>query len=176
MNEEEELDINYERDTKIDYDALDVEWHRQADLVRRYAKHLKNVKAEAKRLEQQQKTVRAELIDEINRNPKHYTSKDKPNATDIEAAYRRQQEYKDITERLLDKEEELDYAQMVFKQIDYTRNKSLEELVKLWLGEYFAGPSMPRNLAQEITKFAEKQKQRKEANKTIKMNRNKKKE
>lgn len=172
-----EEQINYERDTKLDYDALDVEWWRQADLARQYAKHLKNVRSECRRLEEKKKVVRSELIDKINRNPKHYTAKDKPNATDIEAAYRRQEEYKDVVEELLDKQEELDYAELVYKEIAITRKYSLEWLGKFWLGEYFAGPSMPRNLAEEIKSFAEKQKERrKEANKAIKMNRNDKKQ
>ncbi len=174
---ENELDINYERDTQLDYDALDVEWWKQADLARRYAKHLKNIKSKVWRLEEKKKTIRSELIDQINRNPKPYTAKDKPNATDIEAAYRRQERYKHVAEELLDKQEELEYAEMVYKEIAYTRKDQLREMVKLWLGEYFAGPSMPRNLTDEIKAFNERKKeQRKEANKAIKLNRNSKKQ
>lgn len=154
------MKLDYEQDVKIDQDALDVEWLEQADLARRYAKHVKARRREVARLEEKKKTIRAELIDYVNRNPDEATGKSKPNSADIESYYRRQQRYKDAVEELLDAQEDLDYAELAHQEISWTRKKALEQLVTMWLGEYFAGPKVPRNLAEELRKKKEERRER----------------
>jgi hypothetical protein len=164
----EELDIDYERDCKIDHDNLDIEWIEQPELARKYAKYLAHVRSEVNKLEEEKKIVRADLIDKINRNPEEYTSKTKPNASDIEAAYIREDEFKQIQQELIEKKEELEYAELAYQQVAWSRKKSLEWISQLWMAEYFSGPKAPRDLNSRIEK---KRQNSKEANKSISLNR-----
>jgi hypothetical protein len=150
-----EKGIDYKRDVKIDFDNLDLEWVDQAELARKYAEHLKGLKGEVRRLEEKKKTVRSELIDKINRDPDKYTGKERPNAADIEAAYRVDKEYKEVVEELLDAQEEAEYGEWVYNEISFTKKKSLEQLVQLYISQYFAGPSIPRNIREEYAKRKE---------------------
>jgi hypothetical protein len=158
------MDINYERDLHIDDSALDVEWLEQAELVRRYAKYLSEKRKEVRALEEEKKTVRSELILRANKNPMKEIGKEKPNSNDIEAYYRNHDEYKEIIEELLDAQYELDYAELAYEQINWTRKKALENLVELHGQMYFAGPKIPRDLKDEREKRAKK---REESNERV---------
>jgi len=151
-------EIDYERDVKIDEQALDTEWLEQAPLARRYAKHLADCKNQVRQLEEKKKTIRSELINEVNKDPKMVLGKDKPNAADIEAYYRTHSDYKEVTEELNEAQYELDYAELAYQQIAWTRKKTLENLVILHGQQYFAGPSTPRDISKEWEQH-EKQKQ-----------------
>ena len=147
--------MNYEKDLKIDLDALDVEWAEQASLALKYAKHLTNKKAKVAKLEERKKTKRSELIVEANANPFKLLNKKSPNAGDIEAYYRTNSEYKAIIEELLEEQEEAEFVELAFQEIAWTRKKELENLVILHGQQYFAGPKIPRNLSQEYQKKQE---------------------
>jgi len=144
--------MNYERDTRIDVDALDTEWADQADLARKYAKHLTNTKAEVSRLEERKKTKRSELIVKANKNPLELLNKKSPNAGDIEAYYRTDREYIQIVKELIDLQEEAEFEELAFQEIAWTRKKALENLVTLHGQQYFAGPKVPRDLSKEYQK------------------------
>jgi len=141
--------LNYEQDTKIDETALDVEWLEQADLARRYGQYVADLKYEVNKLEEQKKAQRSELIHEANLNPYESTGKKTPNAGDIEAFYRRDPEYQRVVQRLLDKQYELEYAEVAKNEVAFTRKAALENLVRLHGQQYFAGPSVPRDLSKE---------------------------
>jgi hypothetical protein len=147
-----EKEINYAGDVKIDFDNLDLEWMDQPELARRYAKHLSSLKSEVRRLEEKKKTIRSALINEINRDPVTFTNKKSPNANDIEAAYRTDKGYIETVEELLDAQEEAEYGEYVYNEISFTKKKSLEQLVQLYISQYFSGPSVPRNLREEYLK------------------------
>lgn len=159
-----EQEIDYKRDVKIDFDNLDLEWIDQPELARKYAKHLTSLKREVGRLEEKKKTIRSELIDLVNRNPEKYTGKKSPNAADIEAAYRRDKEYQKTVEELLDAQEEAEYGEYVYNEISFTKKKSLEQLVQLYISQYFAGPNVPRNLMEE---FKRKRKEQEEKQRSV---------
>jgi phage host-nuclease inhibitor protein Gam len=165
----QEKEINYKEDVKIDFDNLDLEWIDQAELARRYAKHVSTLKKEVRRLEEKKKTIRSILIDKINRDPETLTGKARPNAADIEAAYRTNEEYIETVDELLDAQEEAEYAEYVYQEISWTRKKALEQLVTLHAQMYFAGPSVPRNLRDEyLRKKKEGEEKQKNVNKGIK--------
>jgi hypothetical protein len=158
-----EKEINYKEDVKIDFDNLDLEWVDQPELARRYARHLSSLKREVGRLEEKKKTIRSALINEINRDPAKYTGKDRPNAADIEAAYRTDKEYIETVEELLDAQEEAEYGEHVYNEISFTKKKALEQLVQLYISQYFAGPSVPRNLREEYMKKKEEMEKKQKA-------------
>lgn len=150
-------ELDYEKDMKIDPDALDIEWLEQAPLALQYARYLGEIRAEVKRATEQKKIKRSELIQEANASPEACCGKAKPNAADIEAYYRTHDDYKEVVEKLISQEEELAYAELAFNEIAWTRKKALENLVTLHGQQYFAGPKMPRNISKE---WKAKQKQR----------------
>lgn len=141
--------LDYEQDIKIETSALDLEWLDQAALSLKYGRHLSNLKSNQRHLEELKKTTRSELILEVNRNAEHLIGKKSPNAGDIEAYYRSNQKYKDVVEELNDAIAEAEYAEIAYQQISWTRKAALENLVKLHGMDYFAGPSVPRDLTKE---------------------------
>ncbi len=141
--------MDYEKDITIDETALDIEWLDQASLALKYAKHLTQLKARVARLEEKKKTKRSELILEVNEDPIELINKKTPNAADIEAYYRTDEEYKEIVKELLLVREEAEFAELAFQEIAWTRKKSLEYLVILHGQQYFAGPKVPRDLSKE---------------------------
>jgi hypothetical protein len=143
----EELD--YEQDMRIDETALDVEWLEQPQLAVSYGQHVAGLRREVNRLEEQKKIRRSELIQEANEDPKGTVGKDKPNAADIEAYYRRDKGYQEIVDDLLSAQYDLEMAEVAKNEIAFTRKAALENLVRLHGQQYFAGPSVPRDLSKE---------------------------
>ena len=120
----------YEKDIEINPEALDVEWLEQGPLALKYSRYAAQAASEVRRLEEIKKTIRSELILEVNQNPGELIGKDKPNAGDIEAYYRNHERYKEIVQRLLDAQEEAEFAEAAKNEICYTRKKALEMLVR----------------------------------------------
>lgn len=144
--------LDFDKDLRIDPDSLDVEWLEQAPLAMRYAKHLVQCHSKVRQLEEQKKTVRSELILQANRDPEKCLGKEKPNAADIEAYYRNHDDYKDVIEQLNKALEEAEYTELAKNEVSFTRKAALENLVKLHAAQYFAGPSVPRDLNKEWEK------------------------
>jgi hypothetical protein len=146
------MNINYEKDMEIEQDALDIEWLGQTALAMKYAKNLVHCHSKVRQLEEQKKTVRSELILLANKDPEKYLGKEKPNAADIEAFYRNSDEYKSVVEELNQALEDAEFAELAKNEISFTRKVALENLVRLHAAQYFAGPSVPRDLNKEWEK------------------------
>ena len=151
--------MNYEKDIRIDETALDVEWLEQASLALKYARHLSNLKADVRQLDELKKVTRSELILKVNKDPEKLIGKKSPNANDIEAFYRSQSAYVEVVDELLAAQQELEYAELAYQEIAWTRKKALENLVVLHGQQYFAGPKMPRDLSQEKQRRESQQKE-----------------
>ncbi len=145
-------EIDYEKDVKIDASALDVEWINQASLAWRYAKNAAYWNDQVRTLEEKKKTIRSRLIIQVNEDPKTLLGKDKPNSGDIEAYYRMDPEYQAAVRELNEALKEAEYADQAKNEICFTRKKALEYLVILHGQQYFAGPSVPRDLSYEQQK------------------------
>ena len=144
------MGLNYEEDIKIDESALDLEWLDQAALSMKYGRRLSNLKNIQRQLEERKKIARSELILKVNRESEVLIGKKSPNAGDIEAFYRSRPEYQQIVEELNATITEAEFADIAYQQISWTRKAALENLVKLHGQQYFAGPSMPRDLTKEV--------------------------
>lgn len=142
-------ELNYKKDMYIDPDALDLEWLRQPELGRKYARNAASKRREARLAEERVKVIKSELIRKCNENPKSTTGKDKPNAIDIEAYYRTHPTHKDAKQEWIEAEFEADIAELAQKEISYGRKAALEGLVTLHAAQYFAGPKVPRDLNKE---------------------------
>jgi len=112
----------------------------------RYIKNSMHLRKLERRASERVKTIRSDLIIEVNEDPQKTTGKAKPNAADIAAYYRRNKEYKQVKEEWSKAAYEAEYAELAQKEISYGRKKSLENLVTLHGQQYFAGPKIPRDL------------------------------
>lgn len=141
--------MDYKNDIKIDETSLDLEWLDQATLAMKYGKHFAFCKKRFNEAEEKVKIIKAELIAEANADPVRCCSKEKPNAADIEAFYRMHERHKEAKEEALTAQFELDMAEIAKNEISFTRKAALEQLVTLYMGNYFAGPKIPRDLTWE---------------------------
>ena len=159
---------NIDRDLRIDESALDIEWLNQPRIFMRYAMAAAEAERVAKRAKEKVKTIRSELIREVAKSPQETTGKAKPTAQDTEAYYRVHEDYIEAKEELTEAEFEnslLWNAVSAFHQ----RKLCLENLVRLNGQQYFAGPSVPRDLAQEVrNKEATLERQQKMADQKVK--------
>lgn len=148
-NEEFE-DFDFETDLELDPMSLDVEWIDQSKLYMQYAEACAHaVKMEQKKHERV-KTIRSELILEANEGGEKLIGI-KPTVSTIEAWYRIQPKYKEAKKEW----HEAEYSANLFKSaLTALTNKkvALENLVRLWLGEYFSGPKTPRDIESIMQK------------------------
>lgn len=156
--------MDYEQDIRIDETALDVEWLEQASLALKYGRHWAIRKRRLTEAEEKIKVIRAELIAEANADPVKCCKKDKPNAADIEAYYRNHTRHKEAKDEWVKAQYELDMAEIAKNEISFTRKAALENLVRLHGQQYFAGPSIPRDLNWER---AQRDKEQKETSEEI---------
>jgi len=148
--------INYEQDMEIDETALDVEWLNQASLAMKYGKHWSKCRETFTRAEENIKIIRSQLLKDANKNPVACLGKDiKPTAPNIEAYYRDHEDHIEAKEEWIAAQYELNMAEVAKWEISNTRRLALENLVRLHGQQYFAGPSVPHDLA-DIKELKEK--------------------
>lgn len=160
-------ELNYEKDTSIDESALDTEWLQQASLTFKYCQ----MEAEARKAVDDTKSrldiVKAELDKEIRNNPEKFNL---PKITEsaIKSAILVNENYINAKDEYSQAQYELNMAQAAVRAI-YAKKDALENLVRLHGQQYFAGPSVPRDLSKE---WENRQKQT-NSNKKVKIKRRK---
>ena len=164
------MKLDYENDMKIDPSALDVEWLGQAALATKYNSYFAECKTAVMRADEKVKYVRSVLIDKVVNHP-NLAGVEKATAPTIEAYYRTHKKYLKAKEKWMDATEELSNAEFVKNEISFTRKAALENLVQLHGQNYFAGPSVPRNLREEME--AKSKRSNKLVSKKLKSKRNK---
>lgn len=142
--------MNYEKDIYIDSEALDVEWLEQPRLMLNYSQHLAEQRKLLDESKQSLDVAKAEADKKIRTNPEKYgiekiTEAVVGNAILIEKGY--QQAYTEY----LEAKYETDMAQAAVSAFEQ-RKYALENLVKLFIAQYFAGPNVPRDLTKEWQK------------------------
>ncbi len=164
--------FNYKEDVKINDQALDLEWLDQAELAIKYGAEWSRLRKKVAILDENVKVTRSELISKVWLKPEKYLKGVKPTAQTVEAFYRNHKKHKKAKDLFLEAQEELDMAEIAKNEIAFTRKAALENMVKLYASDYFAGPNVPRDLKVERKKRDDS---RKEANDTnVKVKRNKK--
>jgi len=139
--------MNYEQDMTIDVDALDVEWAGQARLMLQYAKLASNTRLEVERIKEKLDILKAELDMKIRLDPEKYGIV-KLTESVVSSTIITQKEYISVNEEYLLLQYENNMAQGAVKALD-GKKTALENLVKLHGQQYFAGPSVPRDLSKE---------------------------
>ena len=100
--------------------------------------------------EENVKVIRAELIAKVSTNPEKCLGDGvKATVATTEAYYRNHKEHKQAKQEWIDAQYECNMAEVAKWEIGNSRKAALENLVKLHGQNYFAGPSVPRNLTKE---------------------------
>lgn len=142
--------MDYEKEMEIDESALEQEWLDQTTLATKYGRNWAVCRQELTLAEENIKLVRSELIKEASEDPDHYLGADvKPTAPVVEAYYRNHTRHKEAKKDWVDAQFEANVAEIAYKEISYTRKAALENLVKLFMADYFAGPSTPKDITEE---------------------------
>lgn len=145
--------MNYEKDIRIDENALDVEWLQQASLTFHYSKNAAFQRKQLDLVKENLNVVRAELDREIRNDPEAFDIAKVTEAA-LTAAIISHKRYKEANNAYLEAKYEADIADAAVRALQDKRS-ALENLVKLHAAQYFAGPSMPRDISREWVKTAE---------------------
>jgi hypothetical protein len=148
--------LDLDADMEINESALDVECLRQPKLAFIYGSNL----SECKRINSEKyeavKTIKAELVEKVNSDPDKYLGVGKkPTLQVVEAFYRNHKKFKKAKKEMIQATFEENIAFYAYQEISLTRKKMLENLIQLHNANYFAGPSIPRNLTAEKLKTQE---------------------
>lgn len=161
-------ELNYERDIHIDESALDVEWLGQPLLMMRYTRAMARAEKEMMRMKEKQKVKYAELDKSVRKDPAKYQIMVKLTETVVDGAIISDEEYQKVTEELIEATYEFNMVKGAVDSIKQ-RKDALQDLVKLHGQQYFAGPSVPRDLSFEAKQKFTKQ----SSNKVVKITRRK---
>ncbi len=146
----------YEKDVNIDPNSLDVEWLEQPNLMLKYGRIAAQTKLDMDKAKEKLEVVKAELDKDIRLNPEKYDIA-KLTESVVASTILLQPEYKEASEAYIEATYEFNMARYAVQAIS-DRKDALENLVKLHGMQYFAGPSVPRDLSKE---WGAKQKQKK---------------
>lgn len=153
------MEIDFEKDMRIDESALDVEWLNQPELAMKYSKHFADCHKRLLEAEEHIKLVRSQLVRKANEDPDYCLGKGvKPTKDNVEAFYREHEDHIDAKKEIIEAQYELDIASAAKSEISFSRKAALENLVTLHGQNYFAGPSVPRDLSKEVLDTVKRQK------------------
>jgi hypothetical protein len=135
------MEFDYEKDLAIDPHMLDEEWLLQPVLAYEYGKELAYAKRVRDKAAENVKIVRSNLVKDASKNL------DKPTVANVESYYRTHNDHLQAKDELIEAEFTVNVLQAAVDAISWDRRASLENEVKLYLGQYFAGPKEPRDIA-----------------------------
>lgn len=141
------MTLDYENDVLIEEQALDVEWLRQAELMRKYSVHSAEMRKIMDEAKERLEVGKARIEMDIRSNSEKYGLA-KITEGAIASTILLQEEYQELNQDYLDARYEYDVAGAAVRAIDQKKT-ALENLVKLLGAQYFAGPQAPRDLTQE---------------------------
>lgn len=160
------MELDYQRDLRIDESALDVECLNQPMLMMKYSKELASAEREVSRLKEKRDVIKAELDRDIRSNPLSFQVKVKLTEDVVKNTILLCEEYQQIATELIDAQYEARMAEGAVKAVQQ-RKDELQDLVKLHGQRYFAGPNIPRDITYEV----KQQHQREAANSVVKIRR-----
>jgi hypothetical protein len=137
---------NYENDMYIDETALDVEFLEQPSLVVKYSRLLAEARQERDLLKEALDLKKAEINLDIRDDPGKYNL-EKITVDAVEACILMEDDYITAQKEYNNARFEVDLLQGVLNALEH-RKSALENLVRLYGQEYFAGPTIPHDLTQ----------------------------
>jgi hypothetical protein len=148
------MESNWKADVEIDPQALDVEWCKQASLFGKYCVLQADARALSDRRKEALDVVSAKLDQQIRANPAKFGI-EKITEGAIRAAISLDLTYATANESLQDAQYELEIMGAAVRALDQKKS-ALENLVRLQGQNYFAGPSVPRDVGAEWMKEVER--------------------
>lgn len=154
-------EYNYDSDVDIDANALDVEIATHANTWAKWAKLKRRAAAKVRDREEDLKTVRSDLTLRAHTRPSRcfkpgaVKEGKSPTGAQVEAYYRKHPKFIKAKKRLHKAMELLSLFEEACTAID-KKGYMLRELVKLAHQDYFATPSIPRDLFKELEKRLER--------------------
>ena len=141
--------MTYSDDINIDEESLDVEWLGHARLMMKYCRKAAEAHREMDLAKERLDLARATLDQAIRTDPKAYgVTAEKVTEASINAAILMHADYQAASTAYIDAKFENNVAADAVRAFDH-RKSALENLVRLHGQQYFAGPSVPRNLHEE---------------------------
>ena len=165
-----EEELNYEQDVSIDEDSLDTEWLEQPRLMLKYSRFLSQTRAELEKAKERMEITKAELDKEVRTDPESYGLA-KITEGAVQSAITTSERFQKAQEKYREAQYNVNMAQSAVKAVDGKKD-ALENLVRLYGQQYFAGPQVPRDLSKE---WEEKQRQKQgntKVNRTMKRKNN----
>jgi hypothetical protein len=144
------MELQYEQDLYIDEGSLDVECLDQPSLMFRYSKALAKAEKDVSLLKEKIGVEEARLDRDIRTNPTKYKIGDiKITEAVVSGTILVLPEIRKLRVDVIEAQYEVS---MIKGAVDSVRQRKdmLQELIKLHGQNYFAGPSVPRNLSQEV--------------------------
>lgn len=138
--------MSYEQDMYIDEDALDFELLGQADKMVKYSRMLAEAQRDRDLSKESLDLIKAEIDLDIRDNPENYKLAKITEAA-ITNCILMEEEYQTAQKEWNEANFQVNVMQGVIKAIEH-RKSALENLVKLYGQNYFAGPSIPHNLSE----------------------------
>ena len=129
---------DFEREISIDINSLDREWLKQPVMYMKYAEQLAKANAESKRAKEAVELLWAEL-DSITRTDAATDNK-KITEAYVDSQIKQSPTYKKAQEEYRQAIYNADVLSAVVSSLDH-RKKALENLVTLYVGQYFSAPS-----------------------------------
>jgi hypothetical protein len=163
--------IDFAKDMRIDEGALDLELLNHGDLEAKYIQAVSEARKERDWASEEVKTIRSELTRDAFDHPEKTVGRDDgkaPTQAQIEAYYRTHKDYIEAKSDFIEKEDRFNVLNDMKDAIHFTRTKTLENLVRLFSEEYFAGPRIPRNLKKERKEWDANSKRNKRIGKKLK--------
>lgn len=145
--------MDYAKDVTIDESALDVEWLQQPKLMLKYSQHAADCMRQLDWEKEKLLSVKAEIDRDIRTNPEKYGLA-KLTETVVENTIILNEGYVEQSTNVIQAKYNLDMARAAVTAIDQKKT-TLENLVKLFGQQYFAGPKVPRDLSSESRKREE---------------------
>jgi hypothetical protein len=138
--------MSYEEDMYIDESALDIELLDQPSLMAKYSRLLAEAKRDRDIAKEALDLKKAEINLDVRDHPQNY-SLEKVTVDSVEACILQQDDYKEALKELNDANYEVNVLQGVVSAIDH-RKSALENLVRLYGQNYFAGPAIPHDISK----------------------------
>jgi hypothetical protein len=149
-----EVFMGYIEDMKIDENGIDVEWLRQPRLMMQYSEEAAKARRDCDRAKEALDICKAELARDIRSSPETFGLA-KITDSAVESTILNQNEYKTCMEDFIQAKYNMEMAQAAVRAMDQKKT-ALENLVRLFGMQYFAGPSVPRDLSVEWEKTQDK--------------------
>ena len=139
----------------LDPHRLDEEWCRQPKMYHEQAVALADARKEHEQSKTERDLVAAEVDKDVRLHPSKY-GLEKLTEEPIKKAVLMSKEYRKADTNVIEARHSMDIIQADLDTLDH-RKKALENLVQLFLADYFSSPRTPKNVPQsEIDKMQQR--------------------